>query len=141
MCVCRRDHPIWQTEPVAVSDLVGYPILASGIRHFEIWKTLASSDELERMNRNVPASIIANPLTVLPVLRATEHILMTTEMNWRRVCENNPDLDMLPVFDLRGLAHMRFVTLEGKQRSPLEKALIASFRAAASSLAIPLDAS
>ena len=137
--LARRDHPLMKQSTVSIRDVIHYPVLSHDTRHFVIWRGLEMVGDLELMERNVPASVIDNPLEMLPLLKTTDHILLTTTANWLKIKADYPDVDALPVEDMRGTANMYFVSRSGYDLSETEQQLVHSFRRAARALFARID--
>ena len=125
--IVNGQHPLCQRKRVEVADIVHYPVLAQDSRHIVLWRTLESITDLELLRLNVPASVMANPMDALPVLNTTDHVLLCARANWLKVRESHPELTELSTVDLRGAAHMYFVSLAGREPQPAQEALTAAF--------------
>ena len=111
--IVRADHPIRSEGSIDLASLVRYPVLAFNSRLDSTWRALHSQDDLEYFHRNVPASVMPDPLQFLPLLRKTNHVLLVPTLNWRLRREGYSDLVEMNVERLRGVAHMYFVRIAG----------------------------
>ncbi|MFV0278383.1 MAG: LysR family transcriptional regulator [Parahaliea sp.] len=139
IAVARKGHPLWERERIHTTDLIRYPVLAQDASNIALWPTMEAISDLELLNLNMPASVMANPMEALPVLEVTDQVLLCLRANWLKVATVHPGLAELPVVDMRGMAHMKFVTRAGHQPSAAQRALVSCFRDLAGEMLKPLE--
>lgn len=127
VAVTHKAHPILELPAITLEDLIRYPVMGFN-SSIETWKSLSSTDALEMFERNVPASMMPEPLQFLPVIGHTHHIVVVPELNWRAVQEQHPDIIELQVERLRGTAQMYFVKLAGAELPECYEHLLAVFK-------------
>ena len=113
VAVARNDHPLRDSEVVRLEALVRYPILAYSSKLDSTWQSLVSDFDLELFRRNVPASVMPDPMKYLDLLVRTNHVLVCPELNWLKQAREYTELSAFRVEPLRGTTHMMLVTLAG----------------------------
>lgn len=130
IAIARGDHPIFAREECTIHDVIRYPVLAHDSRYYMMWRNLDSVDDLDLFNRNVPASVVPDPLAMLPLVETTNHIVFTTEYNWLERARQHRNLKVVPMKSLYGTAHMMFVKNAGQQLPEAYQLLIKCFKQA-----------
>ncbi|EED36431.1 putative lysR substrate binding domain protein [Luminiphilus syltensis NOR5-1B] len=127
VALAHKDHPILLRSAITLEDLIHYPVLGfpSAI---DTWRSLTSVESLELFQRNVPGSVMPDPLQLLPVISKTNQIVVVPDLNWRAVKKEHPDIVELKVERLRGMAHMYFVHLAGAELPDCYAQLVAAFK-------------
>ena len=69
VAVARHDHPVRHNEVVNLDMLVHYPIMSFSSNLDTTWQALDSSFGLELFRRNVPASVMPDPMKYLDLIQ------------------------------------------------------------------------
>ena len=127
--LAAKDHPLFAQPTVTVSQLIRYPVVAHSADSWNFWRSLAGEEDMSLFKRNMPASVMENPLDASAWIGRSEYVISTVESTWQAsLAATEPLLKELTVANTRNVAHMYFIYHAGHQFTEDEQALMEIFQ-------------
>lgn len=123
--LARKNHPLFSERPITVAKLIRYPVLAHSRDSWNFWRSLVTEADMNLFRRNMPASIMENPLDSKGWMVNSDYVLSTLESIWQAsLTSADPSLKELNVVNTRNIAHMYFIHNAGHQFTEDEQILM-----------------
>jgi len=127
--LAAKDHPLFAQPTVTVSQLIHYPVIAHSADSYNFWRSLETEEDKRLFKRNIPASIMENPLDASDWVGRSQYVISTIESIWQAsLASAEPLLKELTVANTRNVANMYFVYNAGRQFTEDEQALMGIFQ-------------
>ena len=127
--LASKNHPLFAQPSVTVSQLIRYPVIAHSADSWNFWRSLVREEDMSLFKRNMPASIMENPLDASAWIGRSQYVISTIQSIWQAsLASAEPLLKELTVANTRNVAHMYFVYNAGHQFTEDEQALMEIFQ-------------